>query len=47
MGAPAAAGGGENKQQVPLLTRSLQGASLLLIRGEGRGVSRGQAGGVA
>ena len=47
--APAAAAGSENKQQVPLLASSLRwrGASLFLICGEGRGVSRDRATGVA
>ena len=43
IGSPAAAAGWENKEQVPRLARSL---SWFLIWGEGRGVSRGQAGGV-
>ena len=47
IGAPAAAGGRENKPQVPLPAHSLSGASLFLIWGEGRGVSRGRAGGMA
>ena len=50
-GAPAAAGGREDKQQLPLLACSLRegggGTSWFLIWGEGRGVSRGRAGGVA
>ena len=52
IGAPAAARGSEDKQQAPLLARSLagrgrEGASWFLIWGEGRGVSKGRAGRVA
>lgn len=47
-GAPAASGGGKNKWQDPLLAHSLSGVvSLFLIGGEDRGVSRGQARGMA
>ena len=48
-GAPAAAAGSENKQQFPSLACSFPdgGASLFLIWGEGTGVSRGRARGVA
>ena len=46
MGAPAAAEESENKQLVSLLAHPLRNGvvSLFLIFGEGRGVSRGQAG---
>ena len=46
-GAPAAASGSKNKEHIPLLAYSQDGDSLLLIWGEGRGVSRDQARGVA
>jgi hypothetical protein len=46
-GAPAPAAGSKNKQHIPLLAYSQDGESLFLIWGEGRGVSRDEARGVA
>ena len=44
---PAAVAGSENRHQGPLLTPQGEGASLFLVWGEGRGVSRSCARGMA